>query len=316
MNGIGGYLGMEFSKRKEYHDGLLRLNAGRNALEYILSARKYKRIYLPYYCCDVLLEPVRKLGLQHTFYHIDNQLEPVRDFTLQAEDCFLYVNYYGVKNDCVERLANEIHNLIVDNSQSFFSRPIAGVDTFYSCRKFFGVPDGAYLSTDTVAARTLTQDTSYNKCQHLLKNIDCGVEAGYADFQANEELLKDQETRQMSVLTATIMGSVDDAFCHGQRSKNFNYLHERLAHVNELKLNFSSVAGPMSYPLLISDSRLRKQLISEKIYIPDYWPNVREWAGKNMYEYYLSENLLSLPVDQRYTVVEMKVVADTILRLI
>lgn len=38
--------------------------------------------------------------------------------------------------------------IILDNTQSFFQKPISGIDTIYSCRKYFGVPDGAYLSTN------------------------------------------------------------------------------------------------------------------------------------------------------------------------
>ena len=39
-------------------------------------------------------------------------------------------------------------NVIIDNVQAYFQRPIEGFDTLYSCRKYFGVPDGAVLYTD------------------------------------------------------------------------------------------------------------------------------------------------------------------------
>ena len=67
--------------------------------------------------------------------------------------------------------------LIVDNTQAFcFSD--RGVDTFYSARKFFGVPDGAYLYTDKFLNVELEQDVSCQRCEHLLRRIDEGAERG------------------------------------------------------------------------------------------------------------------------------------------
>ena len=316
MNSIGGYLGMEFPRGREYYDQLLRLNTGRNALEYILRAKKYKLIHLPYYGCDALLEPAEKLGIKTVFYNVDDRLDPVADFEIKDDECFLLVNYFGVKNDTVEKLAGTIRNLIVDNSQSFFSAPHLNADTFYSCRKFFGVPDGAYLQIGAHEEIHLPQDTSFEACTHLLKYYDKGIESGYQDFLLNEARLTGAPIRQMSLLTQTIMASIDYARCQQIRQRNFQYLHNRLAKINELNLNFSTANGPLCYPLLVSNPRLRELLIKEKIFIPDYWPNVRKWTKQGTYEYFLSENLVGLPVDQRYGEKEMDRLIETIFKII
>lgn len=60
---IGGYIPLELSKGELYYPDLIALNTGRNALEYVLRIRKYTTIYLPYYTCEVLLEPLRKLNV-------------------------------------------------------------------------------------------------------------------------------------------------------------------------------------------------------------------------------------------------------------
>lgn len=62
---IGGYFGLELQKKKEYHQNAIRLNTGRNAFEYILRAKNYTKVYLPYYTCDVMLEPINKLNLKY-----------------------------------------------------------------------------------------------------------------------------------------------------------------------------------------------------------------------------------------------------------
>ena len=62
---IGGYFELELPKGEEYHKSALSLNSARNCFEYILRVRKYKKVYLPYYTCEVILEPLKKLNIQY-----------------------------------------------------------------------------------------------------------------------------------------------------------------------------------------------------------------------------------------------------------
>ena len=75
MNAIGGYFELELAKGEEYHKDAIRLNTGRNAFEYILRAKAYKKVYLPFYTCDVMLEPIKKLNIKYEFYSIRNNFE-------------------------------------------------------------------------------------------------------------------------------------------------------------------------------------------------------------------------------------------------
>ena len=159
MNSIGGYFEIELPQGKEYHQNAIRLNTGRNAFEYVLRVKKYKKVYLPYYTCDVMLEPINKLALQYEFYHIDENFSPVFDFIrIQPDEVFVYNNYFGICDMQVSRVKSKCKNLIIDNSQSFFSQPLPSVDTFYSARKFFGISDGAYLYTDRYLDYKIEQD--------------------------------------------------------------------------------------------------------------------------------------------------------------
>ena len=60
MDVIGGYFSLELPLIEEYHKNAIRLNTGRNCLEYILRVRGYKKVYIPYYTCEVILEPFKK----------------------------------------------------------------------------------------------------------------------------------------------------------------------------------------------------------------------------------------------------------------
>ena len=164
MTSIGGYFELELPQKAEYHKSALALNTGRNCLEYILRARGYKKVYLPYYSCEVLLEPFNKLDVEYCFYHINGSLELEQLVTLQDGEALLYINYFGLKQDYVASLsATYGKQLIVDNTQAFYAKPIKGIDTFYSCRKFFGVADGAYLYCSQSLDIELEQDQSWER---------------------------------------------------------------------------------------------------------------------------------------------------------
>jgi hypothetical protein len=45
---------------------------------------------------------------------------------------------------------------------------------------------------------------------------------------------------------------------------------------------------------------LKQKLIENRIFVATYWPNVFEWCRSKDLEYNLANNLLPLPIDQRY----------------
>ncbi len=313
MKAIGGYFELELRDGEEYHKNAVRLNTGRNAFEFILRARKYSKVYIPYYTCDSILEPLSKLSVKWTFYSIDENLEPVFDFEQMADDeGFLYTNYFGLKTKAVEMVSSRCRNLIIDNSQAFFSLPVAGKDTFYSCRKFFGVPDGAYLYMEGADASDAPRDVSVDRFMHLMKRIEYGAEAGYEDFKANDRRLVGQPIKQMSVLTNRLMCSIDYDAAKERRKANVRALHETIGRQNRLHLSIDDVCAPMIYPFLSNDPGLRRKLIEKRIFAATYWPNVLEWANEDQWEYRLASLMVAIPVDHRYDGNDLSRVIDLV----
>lgn len=301
---IGGYHELELRKGEHYHKNALPLNTARNCFDYIFRARKYTKVYIPYYTCEVMLEPLKKCNVEYAFYHINEQLEPIETFVLMQNEAFLYTNYYGLKQRCVERLAEQYgKQLIVDNAQAFFAEPLEGIDTFYSARKFFGVADGAYLYTDAQLDMELEQDQSYQRMAHLLIRADIGAEEGYSEFRKNDDSLIDNPIRLMSNLTEKILCSIDYESAKQLRRSNYMQLNEQLSAKNSIHLTMDEDAVPMVYPYLTDDTTLRQRLIANRIYVATYWPNIND---DNSYEAYLKQHLLPLPIDQRYNEEDMK----------
>lgn len=298
---IGGYFELELRQGEHYHKNALRLNTARNCLEYILRAKKYQKIYIPYYTCGVILEPIEKCDIAYEFYHIDINLEPECEFVLKNSEAFLYTNYFGLKQNTIEKLAELYGNqLIIDNSQAFYAEPIKGIDTFYSARKFFGVPDGAYLYTNKLLDQDLRQDISYERVSHLLKRIDISAEAGYVDFQQNDKSFENQPIKKMSKLTDKILQSINYSNAKQQRINNYKLLDKHLKNSNQIRFDFAENAIPMIYPYFSDDKNLRNKLIQNKIFVAKYWHNVLEWCKQDSIEHELTGKLLPLPIDQRY----------------
>ncbi|WP_256010070.1 hypothetical protein [Desertivirga xinjiangensis] len=313
---IGGYIELQLPAGNEYYPSLLKLNTGRNSLEYILSIKGYTGIYLPYFTCEVMLEPVKKLGLELKYYHVDRHLDPVLDFDIGPAECLVYTNYFGIKQETVRRLSEMVRNLIIDNSQAFFSEPLQGIDTFYSCRKFFGVPDGAYLQLNSNKRLDIQDDFSAGRFSHLIKSIDLGIEDGYGDYIANNNVLCYAPIRQMSPLTRKILSGIDYDECKLKRHANFHFLHYFLADYNELPIDVRDNLSPLVYPLLIAKPGLKKQLIENKIFVATYWPNVLEWTSPEMLEYQLADNIIALPIDHRYNLDHMTRIVNVLNQLL
>ena len=119
MKEIGGYFEIELPQGKEYHGDSIKLNSGRNALWYVLKTHKPIKLYLPYYICEVVLEPIISEQIEFEYYSINKNFEPELPTDLKDNEFFMYVNYFCICEHIIRDLSIKIKNLIVDNTQAF-----------------------------------------------------------------------------------------------------------------------------------------------------------------------------------------------------
>lgn len=308
---IGGFFELWLKKKGEYHNNALGLNSGRSAFAYILKVKSVRKIYLPCYCCDALLEPLHSLGIEYEFYSINKSLEPIFSKKLRKDEFILYINYFGICDKIVRNVSDRFNNVVVDNSQAFFSKPLKETDTFYSPRKFFGVADGGYLYTNKHMTDKLFRDLSYERYLYLLKRIDTTAQEAYNLYLDNERNISTLPLSRMSKITKLILSSIDYSSAKKTRTDNFYFLHTRLNNMNEFRIRTGNIFGPHVYPFLINIDGLREYLISKKIYVATYWREVMTRADASSPEYYLSKYLIPLPVDQRYNDSDMLRIYET-----
>lgn len=350
MKEYGGYIELDTYGGDELYPDLLALNSGRTALRFLIRYRKIKKMLLPTPCCYTIWEACEQEGIPWAFYPVDLHFQPILEDRAERgleEGEWLYlVNYYGVlSDDQLKAYAMAFPRLIVDNAQAFFCPPLTSpagqgiVDTLYSCRKFLGVPDGAYLSVGKAAAggnaltagpeqhpamdqdlqalyRALPLDVSHQRMRFLLGRFEGRASDYYADYAQNNALFSTEPVKQMSDLTHNLLCGIDYRAVLDRRSENFRHLHERFRDLNRLELPL--VPGAYAYPFWYrgdapSGPQLRKKLLEKKIYIPTLWPEMLQKGEEATLSYQLSENILPLPVDQRYGPADMDVIGDALL---
>ncbi len=314
MKSLGGFLELETNLGNHYHPNLLALNSGRNALKILLQNSSFQEIYLPYFICQVVVDVIQELNINICFYDINNHFEIKGD--IPENSCLLYVNYFGIKQDYVEQL--RYRQLIIDNSQAFFAKPLQGNHSFYSPRKFFGIPDGGYLATDLTIENLdlLSIDSSEDRFTHLLKRVEFGPEEAYSYFTENENIINNLGVKKMSRLTTKMLQGVNYDSIKNKRRSNFELYHSLLSKPNEYHVSIGKNDVPLCYPLVVNNNQLRGVLRDQKIYIPYYWPEIEDRYGKSNSASRLSHKIFCLPVDQGLETEEIEYIVNKIQKII
>lgn len=309
MKEIGGYIELERNYLPMLHEGAVALNCGSNCLAYLIRARKIKTLWIPYFLCDCVEETCRKEKIEVCFYRIQEDFTPAGDFYLENDAWLYLVNFYGqLTEQQIRELVQRHGRVIVDNAQAYFDIPLEGVDTLYTCRKFFGVPDGAFLYTDTRLQEELPRDESFERMHFLLGRFEQPASNFYGEYVNNNDALSYEPIKIMSRLTDNLLRGIDYERVKKLRTENYRYLDSRLGGINLLKLR--DIEGAFAYPLLLKNGGvIRKKLQQQKIYIPTLWPNVpRDGFPEGDY----AQNILPLPCDQRYGQEEMEILVRAV----
>ena len=308
MREIGGYLQLDLYSQPMLHEGAIALNSGRNCLAYLIRKKKIKKIWIPKFLCASVADVCRRENVDVNYYSIDLNFTPLLEAT---EEWTYIVNFYGqISNDKIIKYKQKYPKLIIDNVQSYYQRPIAGVDTIYTCRKFFGVTDGAFLYSD-VELDKLETDESFERIHFLLGRFERSASEFYGEFVSEEEKIGEWDVKRMSKLTSNLLHGIDYERVKGKRKDNYQYLHSSLGDINKLVLIVPD--GPYMYPLYIENgAEIRKALQAENIFIPTLWPDVLKLCNEGELEYDLAKNILPLPIDQRYGIEDMAFVVNEI----
>lgn len=311
---IGSFIELQLPKGHEFYNqevDIARLNTGRAVIWHAFRITGCKAIWIPYYQCDTVRETLLKHGVEVKFYHTDWDFNPI-DLNSADDEAVLFVNYYGVMSHSrMENLANKSKNAIIDNCQGFFSVPVDGAMNIYSCRKFVGTPDGAYVIGKDAHLFTeeYPQCFSSDTAAFLLMRIEYGCEGkGYKARSINEHRIDTEPVMKMSKLTRIILDGTDCEHIKRCRRDNFAFAHDLLGNINKINplKYYDEDAIPMVYPLVVEDKQLIHRLFQAKHFQGHWWGYICDEQPEDSFEYWISKYVIPITIDQRYGKEEIK----------
>lgn len=312
-------------------DGVYVLS-GRTAIDIIiqniLSYRQIKSAYLPAYCCDSMIFPFTRRGIEVTLYDVsfDGELHYHIDDNFNC-DIFYVTNYFGYDNNLnssvIEYFKKNGSIIIYDKTHSFLMQndDIKCDYSFASIRKWMGVVDGAvvngikgpslkkypYLSCKEQAMRQkkayINNDASVSKDNFLKLYNEFGhhLQDDYCDYEMDD-------------LSYAIYKETDLNSLRKIRIENAKFLHNNLTNVDFL-CGFTDDACPLFVPIIFDTKEkrdlVRKALIESQIYCPIHWPK-NDLITCSMKVNKIFDTELSLICDQRYSLDDMNRLVNTI----
>lgn len=312
---IGGFFALELGfNNASYHPNAIALTSGRSCFNLILTTIKAQKVYLPYYICDAILLPLKQLGITYEFYHLNESLKPKQLIKLNANEYFLFVNYFGIATKTIDELYEQYGDrLIIDNTHDFFSRNYKNCWSFNSARKFFGVPDGAYLYTPGKIECFWERNADINY-SHLIER-SLGKASAYETYKNNEAKIK-ADILGMSLLSEKILSGLDYPEVIKRRKSNFAIYAEAFSKMNKISIFADDNEIPLYYPFWC-ESKIQRSLLSKHgIFIPTFWNDTIHRNLPNFkFEKQMTSQLLPLPVDHRYNSDDCRQVISAILQL-
>lgn len=307
---FGGFLPLELRSGEPYYQTsdqmtVLPVNSGRTAIWAALQQFPSDLVFLPRYNCPTVFKLLVSLGYRVRFYDVDDRLCPILTPDVAGDAVVVLVNYFGLTYDRLKPFFNDFPNIIIDNSQAFFCAPYLadGVFNIYSCRKFFGVPDGGYvIGRRFHTIPELEREYSYDRMLFLVKSAELGTHAAYPASLENE-LYIGSSFLGMSVLTEKILAASDVETIQLKRRRHFELLAVELSDIQQADWQLSE-AVPYCFPLLL-DTDIRSELIQTHIYVATLWQHLIDDPKADAVSYRMSKFCHFLPIDQRYDEADM-----------
>jgi hypothetical protein len=309
MQYIGGFFELELpaATTQTYHAEAVALNSARACLSLLIQQLKIQKLYLPFYTCDALIEPLQEQNIAFEFYALNKNLEPENEPILKENEYWLYINYFGLKTEYVKKTVAKFgQKVLIDNTQAFFERSFFPAYSFNSARKWFGVADGAYLYSPTKITFQPEKPTVL-ETRHLTERLNGNQETAYKIFKAAEAAVT-TDLKSISRFSERLLELVNYEQVQQQRRSNYQVYAEAFQELNLLKLPLLKPDSvPFVYPLLLAKDIDRTKVFEQGIFITRLWDDVLNRKAENgsfLFEKGLAQNLLALPIDHRYTAEE------------
>ncbi len=306
------------------------LASGRACLKVIITAEELtgKTVLLPTYLCDSVLLPFKEKKIKTVFYRVNRQLsmdqgDLFEKIKKEKPGAVVMIHYFGWIQPRIEAVIKRIRKqhpdcvIIEDLVQSYLTtyRP-NGDYWFNSYRKFLPVADGAFVAGKKKIPQPAERAASGVRLMAmLLKNMPGMKSLVRRLFQTYEHRGVNKGISSISWFSRYIIKRVDENAVKNIRRKNYQCLALLLAkeagEETDIPMLFPKLPDsvcPLGLPVIVKDrDAVRRRLIQKKIYCPVHWDLPADISKKKFpVSHAISEHILTLPIDQRYTERDMK----------
>jgi hypothetical protein len=309
---------------------------GRTALARVLAKlaeNGINHVHLPAYICDSVILAVKSTNLDFSFYPVDCNLVAHPD--PPENSAVLLVHYFGRINPAAPGLRRESGKsffLIEDACQALLSDWLSpqSKNIYYinSPRKFAEAPLGGWSNVQSTSVeQDEISELAWKSCAArqtkalYLAGLNQPIEKGIEDFYLQTLNAVERGFDEISLTAglpewvAAMIAGIDWSHVARQRLENHKQLTSEISGLLESPTNeFVKGEVPLGHLVLLEDrDRLRQKLMQVRIFCPVHWPLPNEVSKDRFPEAYkLSDQSLTLPIDQRYSAEHIGMFSDTL----
>ena len=312
--------------------------SGRDAMKAAARIIGGRRVLLPALCCESMILPFSANGYDVEFYKMNPDLTgDEADVRAKLADgtVLLYMPYFGIRPFTDEFLLSlresgreiilvedRTHDIIVPRRDEGFA-PDA---VLASLRKWAALPEGGMLRTDigrcSAGVDARFGDTRREVMQMKVRYLETWESELKKEFLGKlhdaERLLDESgEPCRMSAEYEALLRCIDFTALLAKRRANVARLRERLAALDGTRLRFLSghpEESTLYFPVYLENrSDIQRAMAQHGVYCPVIWPEPETAHGVCEVSRYVTEHMLALPCDQRYTPEDMDFIADMLI---
>lgn len=324
------------------------LRSGREALHLISLTLNVEQneplLLMPAYCCHSMVDPFKKAGWKVVYYRLNNDLTVDLDYLKRVllatkPKSVLTMNFYGSAStyEAISLIKNCIPTCICIEDFSHCTFSLANIYNkqvdFYvtSIRKSIGVCDGAVIISKIAVDESCIEDrvTNFVTVRHQCQNLKASYTYSQDVSQKNifYKELRSQEieldafvgVHRISEIGMKMLNTVNGESIRYARQNNMTHI------LNLLKGKLEIVPGiercldgaPFSLPILVKNrDEVQQKLAKRGVYAPVLWPICDEARSVCPISSKMSDEMLSIPIDQRYNYDDIEDIAKIILETI
>ena len=332
----------------EKHGHITWLRSGREALHLVaLSLNPDKTepvVLMPAYCCHSMVDPFEKAGWKVVYYRLNEDLTADTGYLSRLlvevrPKAVLTMNFYGsastVDAVSVVKCIYPECNCIEDFSHCTFCFSDIYNDQidYYvtSIRKSIGVCDGAVIVSKAALDESYVEDvetefmTSRRECQKLKAQYCYTQDVAtknifFPELRRQEgELDNFSGVHRISKTGKEMLGVLNGESIRYARQKNMEHI------LDLLRGKVESIPGiercldcaPFSLPILLRNrDEVQQRLAKRGVYAPVLWPICDEARAVCPVSVRMADEMLSIPMDQRYNYDDIEDIAKLILETV